>query len=288
MTVSDGPDEVSIDFSAEELAYLLEVLGHTPLPLLGDDASSHHGPEVGAAIRAATERSLVARRILSPSGQSDGEPAVLQTAVAQLLSLVARPGLVAEIAKEDAEGTARWYLAALPEVSVEHAALSGGIHRLTPFPTADFLLRVAALTGLAGSVPDHDRPVERHGFSVSTSALRRAGEAATGGDAQAAIRALTGAGVGSETAAAFTSALTEKNATVAVTILYRPEPDLVEGGELAWIDAGPRGLWTVPLPDDEATAVGHDPLAPVSEVTRAELTAQLAGFLPAAGVPEPS
>lgn len=288
MTVSDGPDEVSIDFSAEELAFLLEVLGHARLPLLGDDPFSYQGLEAGGAIRAATERSLVARRILSPPWRSDDESPVLQTAVAQLLSLVARPGLVAEVARQDAEVAQRWYLAALPEVSVEHAALPGGIHRLTPFPTTDFLLRVAALTGLAEQATDRDRPGGRHRFSVPGSALRLAGEAAAGGDQQAAARALAAAGVGSETAEAFTSALAEKSATVAVTILYRPEPDLVEGGELAWIDAGERGLWTIPLPEDEATAVGHDPLAWVSGVTRAELSAQLAGFLPAAGVPEPT
>jgi hypothetical protein len=287
VVVSDGPDEVSIDFSAEEVAYLLEVLGHARLPLLDRDPFSHHGPEVGAAIRAATERSLVARRILSPSGPSSDESPVLQAAVAQLISLVARPGLVAEIAREGAEAAQRWYLAALPEVSVEHAALPGEIHRLTPFPTTDFLVRVAALTGLAAPKTDHDRPGGRHRFSVSGPAFRLAGEAAVGGDQASAVRALSGAGVGTEPAEAFTSALAEKSATVAVTILYRPQPDLVEGGELAWIDAGERGLWTIPLPEDEAPAVGQEPPASVSEVTRAELTAQLAGFLPAAGVPEP-
>ncbi|MBO0887134.1 MAG: hypothetical protein J2O38_07020 [Acidimicrobiales bacterium] len=287
MALGDGPHEVSIDFSAEELAYLLEVRGHARLPLLDDEPSSHHGPEVRAAVRAATQRSLMARRILSPPGQSGEESDGLQAAVAQLLSLVAGPGLVAEIAREDAEAARRWYLAALPEVSVEHAALPGGIHRLTPFPTADFLVRVASLAGLAGPATDPDRPGGRHRFSVSGSAFRRAGEAVAGGDRQAAVRALTGAGVGSEAAEAFTSALAEKDATAAVTILYRPEPDLVEGGELAFLDAGGRGLWTLPLPDAEAEAVGHDPVASVSEVTPAELTAQLAGFLPAAGVPEP-
>jgi hypothetical protein len=230
-------DEVSIDFSTEELVALTDLLGVGLPPGLAEDPPDPATPETTAA----TIRSLLARHALE---LVDGEAWPIDP-VAQLIRSVTAAGLVARAEHESAVGSSARYFTATPEVTVERVLVTEGVHRLTICSSADFLLRVLAFCGL------EDRPVpEVDDIELSAGDLLDCRTHARAGATSEALSILAAASADDVSARAFAAAAGARSRS-RVVILHRPKESTFEGGELAWIDGGEHGLWLLPDADAE-------------------------------------
>lgn len=314
------PAELSIAFSPEELVTLGRVLAE-PLTLLGPSPLASIAPSAREDVLAAAARSLRARNVLT--GPPDA-PAVAR-AVAGLVQIASRPALRAELIIGGGAVVHRRYLS-IPYASVEHEIDTDGLHRLTPFATADLLARIMRQVGFV------ERPVAAvAGFSVRFAVLREVRELVTGGDLDGAREALVAAGdgesdrvddpapagageagdasgpivtaVSAEAAAAFVDALAAGAPVNAVRLVHADTGSRTVGGEVAWIDGGDAGLWQVPTIDqlfavvrvaedddlDDREAADLDgAVVRIEPVSAADLANFLFGLLPGQPTTTPS
>ncbi len=239
------PDrERSICFGVEELVVLARLTG-TAVPFLGPNPLAHVRLAERPAVLDTALRSLRARGAVVGTA---AEPAV-PTVVRGLLDIVGGAALVARL---HVAGPAPLDLRcfAVPYASVEHRE-EDGLHRLTPFATEDLLARIARTAPLV-----RRRRPDAEAFTVPYQALHRARVAAAAGDRAAAVRALRDEKVADIDADAFADALVAGGSTVAVRVTHRTGPTTLAGGELAWLDAGPAGLWQVPTIDQPFADLG--------------------------------
>lgn len=236
--------ELSIAFSPEELVVLARVL-KVHLAIVGPAPLGAIAPSHRDDVLASAARSLRARNVLT--GPTD-LPAV-DRAVAGLVQISARPALRAELVIDRGARLHRRYQC-IPYASVEHEIGADGLHRLTPFATADLLARIMRHTDFV------DRPVhDLEGFELTFGALEavRAELASSG---PAAARALLDDGdVPTASAACFIGALAEGRPVNAVHLASTVSPTRTEGGEVAWIDGGAAGLWQLPTLDQPFAAL---------------------------------
>lgn len=225
-------DELSVDFTTEELLLLAERCGVEPPAGLTAGDTLQLPAEYRQAIREQAEGALRARRVLGEDGTEPVE------AVVTLLSVLGRPALLTTASIEQGGVVETRFYASNPDLAVEHRSLATSVHRLLPFATRDLLSRVLGFVDL--------RPVEPPAVPAlvaTVATLEACSTKVAEHDHHAAVAVLTQAGAPSVTAEAFVEALKAKRASASVTILYRPEDDKVAGGQLTWIDAGLRGLW---------------------------------------------
>jgi hypothetical protein len=267
--------EPVINFSVEELLALCAVLGVGSLPTLGIDPLGDIDARLHAILLEAATRSLAARGVVD---WTDDAPVVIGS-VAALVRLVAAPALLVTVLRDGMTSEARSY-AADPDLSVEHAALAGIIHRLTPFSTSDLLVRMLRFAGLA------DRPVNAAApLTVSRGVLLDSLQRAADGMTDEATKLLEDAGASPSSARAFITAVDASVASVSVGVLHRPAETSVEGGELSWIDGVAHGLWTVPIllsagADDAAAILDSDAPATVAPVPASSIAETLLSYLP--------
>lgn len=248
--------ERSIAFGVEELVALTRVTG-VALPVLGPNPLSHVRLAERAAVLDTATRSLRARNIIQGSGDDARVPA----AVLGLLEIVGGAALRAD-ALVDGGATFRRRYHAVPYASVEHE-VDADLHRFTPFATEDLLARIARQVGLTRRPAIHAEPISAP-FAAFEAARSAAGEART----DDAIAALTGVGVPTHDAASLVTALATGGPVVAVRITHRSGPTRLSGGEIAWLDAGERGVWLVPTIDQPFAAfapVEGDGAGPVGD-----------------------
>ncbi len=241
-------DDVAIDFSVEELVALALLLGQPLLPGLGEDPLAALDAGQRDAVLDSARRSLVARRVVVGEETSDHKITLeVLGAVASLLAAASSPGILSRVEHEIDGRVETGFFMSVPEVSVEHSALVGGVHQLTPFATEDLLARVLDVCGL------EERPaIDAKPFATTLGALRQCGACVEQGDLDAARDALGD----NDAVSAFVRAVSTRTASSRVTILHRPDDTHVEGGELTWLDGGEHGLWITPTPD---TGFGSDP-----------------------------
>lgn len=224
--------ELSIAFSAEELAALGELLGLQPIP--GTDRSRRFS----AAETAAARRSLRARGVLG------ADDATMATAVADLLLIVSAPQAAVEIAVtpvhsgsavEPAGGrmptppmTRRF--AVTGPAGIDQAE-DNGVYRFIPFAAVDVLARLVDVTGgtVGPSAPDRRLPAE--GVGVPEFALRAA---ASETDPERAATTLLGGGLPDPVAATVARVIAARTHTVAVRVRRPVGPGRVEGMEAGW------------------------------------------------------
>lgn len=244
-----GTPELSIAFSTEELVVLARVLGLT-LGVLGAAPLAAIAPSARDDVLASAARSLRARNVLT--GPPD-LPAV-DRAVAGLIQIAARPALRAELAVDRGAVAHRRYLC-IPYASVEHEVTGDGLHRLTPFATADLLARAMRQADFA------ERPVvAAEGFDVAYATLAAARDAVAGSDPARATEVLVGADIAAASASAFVAALAalvSGGRLHAIRVRYGATPTRTEGGEIAWLDGGDAGLWRMPTLDQPFAELGN-------------------------------
>jgi hypothetical protein len=246
-------DDVSIDFSTEELVALCGLLGVGLPPGLAEATVDVLSPS--PAIEAAATRSLIARHAVEPG---DDEPRVVGP-VTQLLLAATTPGLICRAEHETGGQVTIRVFTATPEVTVEHRELSPGVHRLTVYSAAELLLRVLDFCQLTTrAVPDVG------GFEVAAGDLDRCRKRARAGDPSDALSALGAALADDPGARAFVDAERAEVSRCRVVIVHRPAEHIIEGGELAWIDGGEHGLWL--LPDAYAELLASSDTDEVDEV----------------------
>lgn len=274
--LEDSSEQPSIDFSIEELVAMAEILELRGLPGLGAEPLAFLAPELHEAVLASARRSLVARRFVRPTA---GDGFEIIRPVVQMVTCVARSGIqVRAVFEADGNAETRCF-AAEPDLTIEHSVVLGAVQRLTPFRTEQLLARVLEFGGIETRPRGDVAP-----FAASERALTVCAEILAAGDRDAAVTTLTADGVPEASAEAFVRALGHRVSSASVTILHRPKPEEIHGGELTWMDCGEHGLWLTPAlaGDGEADAVEpFEPGAVTIEPTTAKWIAEeLLSYLP--------
>jgi hypothetical protein len=90
-------------------------------------------------------------------------------------------------------------------------------------------------------------------------------------------------------AGSFCRALAERLATASVTVVHRPGASTIQGGEIAWVDAGPAGgLWVMPTASQLAGDEDSPLTLSVYPTTAVAIGAAVHAFLPGGKGQEPA
>ena len=231
---------LSISFTTVELAVLATDLGYAPqrcgVRLPPEWTRRERELALGVA-----RNSLRSRRVLVD--EADG-PAMAY-AVAALLDVVCAPAMRVELYP----GRDRPVRFLAQQDATVRVRERDGLHQLTPFATVDLLRWVAEDAGLHGQPAGPGDAVECD--AVAYVAARRALSA---GDLVAARAGLVGLGLPD----VCVTALLRPDSTRALA-LRRRAGRVTVGGEIAWLNAGPDGLWLLPTLDQPLAGV--DPVA---------------------------
>jgi hypothetical protein len=287
-----GPEpNLEIEFTTEELLTLTRLLGFAELPGLGPDPLRRASPSGLIALFDGGHRALAARGLLSSLGTG---PADVEPDLARLIRILARPGLLVSALRIHAGTEECRYYAAEPSVMVEHRANADGIHKLAAFHPEDLRRTVFGFLGLGEPTIDTD-PIQPVELTVPLVSLRECAHRALAGEEDGAVQSLTETGGDARAANTFVSALVNRLGSAAVVTVHRPDETVLAGGELAWIDAGERGIWITPLVNEEGSVeltgsdqgvddipVGAVAAAPVTirRVSAAKLMDELQSYLP--------
>lgn len=283
--MTESGQEVFIDLTREEAATLCELLSiPTPPGLDPPDLDQLSLSGDGDRLRQAALASLRSRGMIDES-----DPSVVAAPIVEVMTTSSRPGVVAAASVQHRGRTLTRHYSALPDVGIEHSALSLSLFRFTPFATRDLLSRLLGFVDLRPSAAVRPRrfrlPVHEMAELLAWGASGRRGDV---------IDRLGGHGVDGETAELFAIALSAEPRSIGVTVLHRPDDDTVAGGTLSWLDAGLSGLWRVEADDvgaPTAAAAGSAPApTPDSGKTMVEIEAvdattiatELLGYLPPA------
>lgn len=264
--------EPSIDLTTEELVQLAAISG-LPLPTGIDDEAFDEEPDAyrDRALELA-DRTLRVRGIVSDGDDGD---VVVAPAVTTILETAGQPGLLGVVSVEGDGVVETRFFSARPELGVEHEAIAPSVHRLTPFMTRDFLVRLLRFTDLRPADVPAVEP-----FELPITTLEQATGFAEEGDRLAAVEVIEGAGVGELTARAFASALVQKKGTVTATLLSRPDPDQVVGGMVIWLDGGLKGNWIIERVGDGIDEDAEPVAVEIRPASAKDITTELVSFLP--------
>jgi len=249
-------DEAVLDLTVGEASFLADVLGVAPPPGLVDpdddalvivDEGGRSLP--GSAVKKVAEvvaPGLLERRLV------DGEGTVAAP-VADLLTVVGSPHLVARVAYESAGEVEVRAFTARPEMAVEQRHLADGRVRFSPFDPARLVARILefvapdrmsgaegfdpAADGVGGGGTDPSLAIE------CSSAVIEALFAADPVPLDSAAAILVSDGVDAAAAELLAAAVSAVRSTGSVTMLLRPVDDAIHGVELTWMDAGDNGMW---------------------------------------------
>lgn len=123
--MSDGKnDPISISLSQEETAYLIRMQGVNTIPGLGTDPFSEMLPEQMEIAQGMTQRSLLARGILT----QEGEHLVAHSLIADLITICTHPMCVLAVAVIEKGYRNVQVYSIGPGIAVEHVARQEGVH----------------------------------------------------------------------------------------------------------------------------------------------------------------
>lgn len=276
-------DEAVLDLTVGEASFLADVLGVAPPPGLvdPDDDALVVVDEGGRSLRGRAVKKvaeivapgLIERRLVDSEG-------TVAAPVADLLTVVGSPHLVARAAYESGGELEVRAFTARPEMAVEQRDLADGRVRFSPFdPTRlvasilEFVVPDRVPTGeafdLESAGVDSEPSVVIECSSAVIEALFATESLAV--DTTAAI--LVSDGVESAVAELLAAAVSTVRSTGSVTMLLRPVDEAIHGVEVTWMDAGDNGLWL--------TEPGSDPSRrSLERVTLAQLASRLTALLP--------
>ncbi|MCL2395075.1 MAG: ESX secretion-associated protein EspG [Acidimicrobiaceae bacterium] len=257
-------EEVTVDFSMEELDQLFTACDVRPPPGL---EAEELPPAVRDAVRRAVTRSLQARGMLTEADDGAWRPIA---AIAQVIAMLARPGVAAKASLDLAGQTQTRRYGMVGTAGVEQQALADGLCRLTLFETNDLLGRVLAFLGR----PAGPRP-EAPPFRLPVGDLRQALRLASGGDAAAVRYVLRSARVPRGAVVSFSNVLVPEVPVATFEVNYLAPDGVFRGGELTWIDHVEHGLWSFPPLVDGPVTVEVSPTSPDA------LVEELRSYLPA-------
>lgn len=204
-TSADGIPELAARYTVDELTAIAELAGAAVFPGTGD-------VRLGDEQRAEARRSLVQRGTIL----GDGNGGITIAAPERALFTCA---LGAAAVLEVRHGMRSALLHVTAPLTLEQSADEDGWQRLAAFPSAMLPRRLAALTHLAAGTPATGEPV----------ALEPAQAGALADGDAAAVPAALG---------------DDMRASACIRVIRR-RGETISGGEIAWIDAGRRGLWQV-------------------------------------------
>lgn len=260
-------DTATLDLSLEEVVLLAESAAcQVPAPVRSEVEHATAQPGWSHRLDAAS-RGLAARHFVGP----DGAPVA---SISQMLRLFDQPLVIAQIEFEFEQSVFEFHLCADEEVGGECARLSSGLFRFSVFPVEQFPGRLVVRSGLMA------RPHEEGSFTTPAEAL----VAVLGGpvEHEEQVRLLcNGEAVDGEAVARFVEAIASRIFTTSMTVLFSPEPDVLEGGSLSWVDGGLQGLWRIPDSDE----IDGDPKQTLSirAVTSEEILAEIESYLTPSG-----
>lgn len=255
-----------VRYSSAELIALARFIGVRSFPGVDDTDLGYSAVGREAAL-ASARGSLLAREVIDLT--TPGQPR-LAPPNGDLLATATQPGLVitARIVRGSESETRLYYVT--PQRAVEHSLLSEGLHRLRLMRSEDLLLQVLAFLGLEerpmGS-GDLIRVSPRVSELLGTATWDQVDEA-LGRDVPEALRA----------------ALRDELRYSFARCLYR-DGERFLGGEVAWIDGGPAGLWAVDTPVSANERQGEDTAVEIRPVEALTLGRRLLDYLPGSGVP---
>lgn len=244
-------DEAVLDLTVGEASFLADVLGVAPPPGLvdPDDDALVIVDEGGRSLRGSAVKKvaevvapgLIERRLV------DGEGTVAAP-VADLLTVVGSPHLVARAVHESGGRIEVRAFTARPEMAVEQRDLADGRVRFSPFDPSLLVDRILGFvvpdlaTGSADANPIEAGPAESLTLECSSAVIEALFAVDTDSlDSAAAI--LVSDGVAPADADVLAAAVTGVRSTGSVSLLLRPVDDEIHGVELTWMDAGDHGLW---------------------------------------------
>ncbi len=267
-------NDVFIEFTTEEIVVLCDA-GEIGLPVsFADEPLGHLTESRTLLAKANAQRALVARRALE--GDENGTLRPIE-AISTILEVAANPGIVSLITLEKVEedDVDVRTLAVMPELGVELRKVGTNLHRLTPFAPEDLLVRLVRLLDLRPMGAAHATS-----FVTAFEALEACGEAVEDPElgTDAAVAALVGSGVDAPSANQFVDALSMRVGSANVAVFHKPDDETMEGGTLAFIDAGMGGYWQTDASDE----ADGPRVATVTSVDAATLAKQLLEFLPEA------
>ena len=279
--MAGGPDtDVTFDLAIEEIVVLADAVGTAIPPPLGTDPIGLETADARAArLDTARRRALVARHLLDASTRAP------VGAVASLFQLFAAPEVVVRVQREEGGILTETSLCATFAVAGELFELASGLWRFTVFDATELLARIAARAGLAERPHGEDDVVR-----IRPGAIPRVAELIVHDSEQAVSYLDTAERVQEAAARRLVDALRARVASAIVTILWRPEPTVLAGGELSWLDCADRGLWLLPVPElgpsepheykpDPVTVFG-DLRIDIEPVSARSILAELMSYLP--------
>lgn len=260
--------EVGVEFTLHELGVLAQILELPTAAGIEDNPVGDLPDEVRSYVVDSVVASLEARQVVS----RNGDTLVVADAIRAIVGAASVPGVVAVVSRQVDTVIDTTFLSVTPELGVEVSPVAHTVYRLTPFAPSDLLTRILRLSDLhpTSTVP---AAVE---LEIAHDALDSCAQRMLEGDDAGAMDALGGPGTGSDV---FLEALRAKRASAQVTILHKPGEGRVEGGAIAWMDAGFRGVWTV-----EALEEDHEPTGKIriANVDSIDIAKELFSFLPKA------
>lgn len=280
-------DEAVLDLTVGEASFLADVLGVAPPPGLvdPDDDALVIVEEGGRSLRGSAVKKvaevvapgLLERRLV------DGEGTVAAP-VADLLTVVGSPHLVARAAYESGGVLEVRAFTARPEMAVEQRHLTDGRVRFSPFDPAHLVPRILEFVlpnRVEASVDAEPVAVDGEGdvdpappLVIECSiAVLEAMFASDPVSLESATAVLVSDGADPAAAELFAGAVTSIQATGSVTMLLRPIDDAIHGVELTWMDAGDNGLWLT----EPSSVPGRRSL---ERITTQQLASRLTDLLP--------
>ncbi|MDX1450833.1 MAG: hypothetical protein R3246_17415, partial [Acidimicrobiia bacterium] len=221
---------------------------------------------------------LIERRLV------DGEGTVAAP-VADLLTVVGSPHLVARAAYESGGEMEVRAFTARPEMAVEQRRLADGRVRFSPFDRAQLVPRILEFVlpnRVAESVDGDSGAVGGGGQDGDAApplvidcsvAVLEAIFASDPTSVETTTAILVSDDVAPAAADLFATAVSSIQATGSVTMLHRPIDDAIHGVELTWMDAGDNGLWlTEPSSDPGRRSI--------ERITMQQLASRLTDLLP--------
>jgi len=238
-------NEIGVEFTLQELGVIADLLDLPTAAGIEDNPIDDLPEELRGPVVESIIGSLEARQILTRTDDS----VVVAEPIQLIVTAASAPSLIAIVSKQVDTLIDTTFLSVTPDIAVEVGAVAHTVYRLTPFATSDLLARVLRLSDLHPS----SEMVEVEPLDLSQDQLEKCAEALLDADDPGALEALGGSNPSSD---AFLRALKAKRSSSQVTIVHQPGEGRVEGGTIAWIEAGLRGVWTTEAVEEEGEPTG--------------------------------
>lgn len=266
------PSDATIQLSELELAVLARRAGLALPPLLRFDPLPQFDDrdEVVAEIT----RNLIRRSIL----MGNREGLQIDPPVAGLLGLLASPVLVSRVEVTRDGLTVEWQYACSADAAIEIAELTDRVWQFSAFGPGELLQRM-----LSQADVHERRQIRTAPVTISAATIVDLATSWSQQSTQTLAETFIAHGAERPAASAAADALTHWAGSSSVTILHRPGPAQIAGGQLAWLDAGDYGFWLIPTSEELDADAAQDletrllELAPTSATF---IEAELRGFLP--------